>query len=354
MLENKAKMLGAVIDEDEIKRRGSAVWPYVHFKPGTPVDPAEIDKLMNGLVDIHVHGAPAGGWLAGRPTVVHTTMEASKEKVGALVFKDHNTMTNNFSQMINESFDIIKKQKEALGEEFTPTKLYGGIVLNFPVGGLNPDAGSTCLGYGDCVEVWLPSTSARYQLDKIAEERGVKNERGGVYVSENHELLPEMKVILDMIADYNNNSEGKRCALAACHVSNEEKFDVLHYIKKKGMDVDVVIDHITQELTIATEEECLEMIELGAYLEFAETSCVPWTGMQDWIINFDFSFNLIKSLINKKGTDHLLLCSDSGQPSHEFVPGWRSFLKTLLAQGVAFDDIKVMSCDIPKKLTGIK
>ena len=28
--------------------------------------------------------------------------------------------------------------------------------------------------------------------------------------------------------------------------------------------------------------------------------------MQDWIINFDFSFNLIKSLINKKGTDHLL------------------------------------------------
>ena len=170
----------------------------------------------------------------------------------------------------------------------------------------------------------------------------------------NHELLPEMIQILDMIADYNNNSEGKRCALAACHVSNEEKFDVLRYIKKKGMDIDVVIDHITQELTIATEEECLEMIELGAYLEFAETTCVPWTGMQDNIINFDFSFNLIKSLINKKGTDHLLLCSDSGQPSHEFVPGWRSFLKTLLAQGVAFDDVKAMSVDVPKKLTGIK
>ena len=50
MLENKAKMLGAVIDEDEIKRRGSAVWPYVHFKPGTPVDPAEIDKLVVALV----------------------------------------------------------------------------------------------------------------------------------------------------------------------------------------------------------------------------------------------------------------------------------------------------------------
>ena len=151
-MSNENKMLGAVIDEAEIRRRGSAVWPYVHFKPGTPVDPAVVDKLMDGLVDIHVHGAPAGGWLAGRPTVVHTTMEASEQKVGALVFKDHNTMTNNFSQMINESFEIIRKQKEAAGETFTPTKLYGGIVLNYPVGGLNPDAVSTCLGYGDCVK----------------------------------------------------------------------------------------------------------------------------------------------------------------------------------------------------------
>ncbi|MPM06866.1 hypothetical protein SDC9_53169 [bioreactor metagenome] len=346
-------MLGAVIDENEIKRRGSAVWPYIHFKPGRPVDPSEIDSMMNGLVDIHVHGAPAGGWLAGRPTVVHTTMEASKEKVKALVFKDHNTMTNNFAAMVNESFDIIKNLKVEKGEGFTPTKLYGGIVLNYPIGGLNPVAVSTCLGYGECVEVWLPSTSAKYQLDKIAKERGLTNDTG-VYVSENGELHPNMITILDIIAEYNRNSEGKRCALSACHVSNAEKFDVLRYIRKKGMDIDVIIDHITQELTIATEAECLEMIELGAYLEFAETSCVPWTGMQDWIINFDYSFNLIKSLIAKKGTGHLLLCSDSGQPSHEFVPGWRSFFKTLLAQGVSPEHIKEMSVDVPKKLTGIK
>lgn len=280
-------------------------------------------------------------------------MEASKQHVGALVFKDHNTMSNNFAFMVNESFDIIKQMKAEQGEDFKPTKLYGGVVLNYPVGGLNPAAVSTCLGYGDCVEVWLPSISSRYQLDRIAAERGVTNNTG-IRVSQNGVLEPELVTILDMIADYNRNSEGKRCSLSACHVSNAEKFDVLRYIKKKGMDIDVIIDHITQELTIATEEECLEMIELGAYLEFAETSCVPWTGMQDWVINFDYSFNLIKSLIAKKGTEHLVLCSDSGQPSHEFVPGWRSFLKTLLAQGVSWQHVREMSVDIPKKLTGIK
>lgn len=344
-----------VITEKEMKNRTSPVWPYVHFKPGTPVDPAQIDKLMNGLIDIHVHGAPAGGWLAGRPTVIQTTMAASEQKVGGLVFKDHNTMTNNFGQIVNEAMEIVKSLKAEKGEDFTPTKLYGGIVLNEAVGGLNPTAVRTALaGYGDCVEVWLPSLSAKWQIDNIYAERGLPSPGGIVISEDNGDMVPEMAEILDIMADYNNNSEGRRVALAACHVSNREKFDLLRYIKKRGMDIDVVIDHVTQQLTIATEEEMNEMLDLGAYLQFAETSCVPWTGMQDWVINFDFSFTVLKNLLNKRGAEHLCLCSDSGQPSHEFVPGWRSFLKTLLAQGVSEADIRTMSVDVPKKICGIK
>ena len=349
----KEGKIGKVITLDELKKRTSAVWPYCHFKPGKPVDPADIDEIMDGLVDIHCHGAPAGGWLLGRPSIVHTTMEASKEKVAGIVFKDHNTMTNNFALLINECTQIIKELKEALGEEFTPTKLYGSLVLNYPIGGLNPVAVETALsGYGDCVQIWLPSTSAKWQLDNIAAERGETNDKG-IVVSENGELVPELIEILDIMAEYNDNSQGRRVALQTCHVSNQEKFDVLKYINKKGMDIDVIMTHISQELTIATEEEMIEMIDLGAYIEFSETSCVPWTGMQDCIINFDFSFKTIKSLLNKKGPEHLILSSDSGQPSHEFVPGWRSFIRTLLAQGVKKEDIRIMTRDIPKKVCGI-
>lgn len=345
--------LGSVLTLDELKRRTSAVWPYCHFKPGSPVDPKDIDEIMDGLVDIHCHGAPAGGWLSGRPSIVHTTMEASKEKVAGIVFKDHNTMTNNFGLLVNECTDIIKELKGELGEVFTPTKLYGSLVLNYPIGGLNPIAVKTALyGYGDCVEIWLPSTSAKWQLDNIAAELGKSND-SGIVVSENGELAPELIEILDIMAEYNNNSLGRRVALQTCHVSNQEKFDVLRYIRKKGMDIDVIMTHITQELTIASEEEMLEMIDLGAYIEFSETSCVPWTGMQDMILNFDFSFSVLKSLLNKKGPENIILSSDSGQPSHEFVPGWRSFIKTLLAQGVSKKDIRIMSRDIPKKVCGI-
>jgi len=341
-----SRKYGTVLTEEEIKRRTSAVWPYQVFEPGRPVDPEEVTELLEGIVDIHTHGAPAGAWLSGRPTIVQTSIEASKNKVGAIVFKDHYTMTNNYAQIVNEMLKVLSAEKALSGEKFIPTKVYGGIVLNYAVGGMNTNAVRTALGYGHCVEVWLPSLDSAYQ-------RAAMGKDGGIKVSENGVLTPEMIEILEIIADYNNNSKGLRCALATCHVSNQEKFDILRYIKKEGMDIDVVIDHVTQELTIATVAESKEMIDLGAYLQFAETSCVPWPGMQNWIINFDYSFNLLKELIKEKGTDHLILASDSGQPQHEFVPGWKSFITTLLSQGIKAEHIRQMSTYVPKKITGI-
>ncbi|NYB74690.1 hypothetical protein HZF24_11135 [Sedimentibacter hydroxybenzoicus DSM 7310] len=337
---------GTVLTDEEIKRRTSAVWPYQIFEPGRPVEPEEVTELLEGIVDIHTHGAPAGAWLSGRPTIVQTSIEASKNKVGAIVFKDHYTMTNNFAQITNEMLHILSVEKSLSGERFIPTKIYGGIVLNDAVGGMNINAVRTALGYGQCVEVWLPSLDSAYQ-------RAAMGKEGGIKVSESGVLTSEMKELLDVLADYNNNSKGLRCALATCHVSNEEKFDILKYVKKAGMDVDVIIDHVTQELTIATHEECKEMIDLGAYLQFAETSCVPWPGMQNWIINFDYSFSLLKELIKEKGTDHLMLASDSGQPQHEFIPGWKSFIRTLLGQGISAEHIREMGTHVPKKVTGI-
>lgn len=342
-----SEKFGTVLTEQELRDRASVVWPYKIFDPGRPVDSAEVDELLNGFIDIHVHGAPAGAWLAGRPTMVQNCIDASDSGMEALVFKDHNCMNNNCATIVNECLQRLKESKEAQGISFCPAKIYGGVTLNDPVGGINVKTVKTALGYGDCVSIWLPSLDSAYQ-------RKLMGMDGGIYISQNGELTDDMKAVLDVIAEYNDNQKGDRCVLAACHVSNKEKFDLLHYIKNRKMDIDVVIDHITQELTIATEEECLEMIELGACLQFCETSCVPWTGMQNWIINFDYSFQLIKSLIQKKGTNHLVLASDSGQPGHEYIPGVRSFLKTLLAQGVTKEEIKEMSAVVPARLIGHK
>ena len=346
-IDDWAKMpFGRAITDEELHKRTHPAWPYIYFDPGDPVEPEKVDELMKGVIDVHVHGAPLGGWLPGRPTMVQTCIDASKAGMKALVFKDHNTMCNNCAIIIQDFLDRMAKDAAECGEVFTPAQVFGGTTLNSPVGGMNKRAVEVALDYGRCKEIWLPSLDAAHQRDAMGLE-------GGIRVSDmKGTLTQEMMDILDIIAEYNDNTKGERCALSACHVSNEEKFDILDYINKKGMDVKVLLDHVTQEMTLLTPPEAKQMIDMGAYLEFAEVTCIPWPGMNDNIVAFDYSFNLIKELIKEKGPEHLVLITDAGQPGNPPVPGWWNFIKTLLAQGVSEEHINIMAKDTPEMLIG--
>ena len=349
-MDDWAKMpLGRVITDEEMHRRTHPAWPYNYFNPGQPVDPAKVDELLKGGIDVHIHGAPLGGWLPGRPTMVQTCIDASKAGMKALVFKDHHTMTNNVATVIQDFLDRMAADLTARGEEsFTPVQVFGGTVLNYAVGGMNIEAVKTALDYDRCKEIWLPSLDAAHQKEAQGYDPAPY-----IRVSDcAGTLTPEMIEILEIMAEYNDNAAGERVVLSACHVSNEEKFDILDYINRKGLDVKVLMDHVTQEMTVVTPDEAKQMIDMGGYLEFAECSCVPWPGMFDWVVAVEYSFNLIKELIKEKGTDNLVLITDAGQPGNEPIPGWKNFIKTLLAQGVSESEINAMLKEVPAMLLG--
>lgn len=348
----KTKKFGRVIDETEMRQRTHPAWPYLYNDQGIPVEPGKVDEILKGGIDVHLHGDPCGSpkggkaYFAARPAMVQTCLEASQAGMKALVFKDHNTMVNNLAIVIQDFLDRMAKEKAAAGEVFTPVQVFGGITLNETVGGMNVKAVKSALSYGRCKEVWLPSLDAAHQREAMGAS-------GGIRVSDcKGTLTKEMMEILDVMAEYNDNQEGERVVLSACHVSNEEKFDILSYINKRGMDVKVLMDHVTQEMTVLTPDEAKQMIDMGAYLEFAECSCVPWPGMLGWVISYDYSFRLIKELLKEKGPDHLVLITDAGQPGNEPIPGWKNFLKTLLSQGVSEKDINIMFKDVPAMLLG--
>ena len=345
----KTHPFGRVITEKEIHERAHPAWPYQYFNPGLPVEPEKIDEIMKGGIDVHIHGAPLGGWLPGRPTRVQTCIDASKAGMKALVFKDHHTMTNNVATVIQDFLDRMAADLTARGEEsFTPVQVFGGTVLNYAVGGMNIEQVKTALDYDRCKEIWLPSLDAAHQKEAQGYDPAPY-----IRVSDcAGTLTPEMIEILEIMAEYNDNAAGERVVLSACHVSNEEKFDILDYINRKGLDVKVLMDHVTQEMTIVTPDEAKQMIDMGAYLEFAECSCVPWPGMFDWVVAVEYSFNLIKELIKEKGTDNLVLITDAGQPGNEPIPGWKNFIKTLLAQGVSESEINAMLKEVPAMLLG--
>ena len=348
----KTKPYGRVMDDQEMRKRSHHAHPYCVFDPGAPVDMDKVEDLLAGGIDVHIHGAPLAGKLYGRPRMVDTCIAASKVGMKALVFKDHNTMTNNAATVIQELLDlyVAEKAKEGI-ETFTPVQVFGGITLNYQVGGMNKLAVEAALNTGRCKEIWLPSMNAAHQHEAIALPD--KPADPGIRVSDcKGTLTPEMIEILEVMAEYNDNTKGERVVLSACHVSNEEKFDILDYINRKGLDVKVLMDHVTQEMTILTPAEAKQMIDMGAYLEFAECSCVPWPGMFDWVVAVEYSFNLIKELIKEKGPEQLVLITDAGQPGNEPIPGWKNFIKTLLAQGVTESEINVMLKETPEMLLG--
>lgn len=340
------KRFGRVITEEELSKRSDPMWPYKYFNPGLPVAKEKVNELIKGGIDIHLHGAPSSGWLPGRPTLVETAITASEMQMKALVFKDLNGKVNNCAIIIQDMLERLAEEKAKQGITLTPVQLFGGIVLNYPVGGINPAAVKSALEYGRCKMVWLPSSDAAHQYR-------LGGRSGGISVSDGKgNLTAEMIEVLRLIEDYNQKSGGDRACLSCSHVSNAEKFDILRFIRKHDMDIDVCIDHCTQELTLVTPEEAKEMIDLGAYLEFASASCVPWPGMQDWVIAFDYSFNLIKELIREKGPDHLIIISDAGQPGNEHEGSIRNFIKTLLSQGISEQDINKMFKENPGRILG--
>ncbi|HIY83198.1 MAG TPA: hypothetical protein H9823_05050, partial [Candidatus Rubneribacter avistercoris] len=237
----KTKPYGRVMDDQEMRKRSHHAHPYCVFDPGAPVDMDKVEDLLAGGIDVHIHGAPLAGKLYGRPRMVDTCIAASKVGMKALVFKDHNTMTNNAATVIQELLDlyVAEKAKEGI-ETFTPVQVFGGITLNYQVGGMNKLAVEAALNTGRCKEIWLPSMNAAHQHEAIALPD--KPADPGIRVSDcKGTLTPEMIEILEVMAEYNDNTKGERVVLSACHVSNEEKFDILDYINRKGLDVKVLM-----------------------------------------------------------------------------------------------------------------
>ena len=167
------------------------------------------------------------------------------------------------------------------------------------------------------------------------------------------EQLAEMVKILDMIAEYNDNSKGDTIALATCHVFNEEKYDISKYVHDRGMKVPIVHDHITQEMTQLTTEEALQLIDLGTYVEICANSTVPWTSMMNWIVAWDYNINMTKELLKARGPEHICLITDSGLSGYTETEGMRMLIRGLLKNGVAVEDIKYMAGAAPASALGL-
>lgn len=192
-------------------------------------------ELLKGAIDIHVHSSPD---LYQRISDHFEVARAARE-VGfrALVIKSHNFPTAARAQMV---------QKEVRGID-----VFGSLVLNLSMGGLNPVAVETAIKYG-AKQIYMPTVDSTNHPSLTGGEIGQHGKglvvQGGLseytkkhprlrLVDAKGQLLPEVHEILRMIAATN-------IILNCGHVSYEEMERLVPAAQAAGARK-VVVDHHT-------------------------------------------------------------------------------------------------------------
>jgi hypothetical protein len=155
---------------------------------------------LSGVIDIHVHSDPDS--MARSIDAIDIAKLARSREMRGIVLKNHFESTAGLAYVVH---------KEVPGIE-----VFGGIVLNRAVGGVNPVAVERMaqLKGGLGRVVWMPTFDAENQV------RYSKENRPFVSVSREGKLLPEVNAVLDLIAKYKLTLATGHCLRPRCYCSS--------------------------------------------------------------------------------------------------------------------------------------
>jgi len=287
---------------------------------------SELKGLLSQAIDLHVHGI-----YEGRPrycTMMEMAMDAAKAGMRALVFKSKDGVTAGCAHLVDSHVEGIR--------------VFGGVVLDYSVGGLNPWAVYSCLKMGGKV-IWMPSFDSEWTLKKVSEStggakvyqklldserkvKGISILKGGLYGSD---ILPEVREIISLVA-------AKGAILETSHLSPRESLILVEEAKKGGLER-IVITHVNSDIIGASIEEQKTLAKKGAFLMYTFAPCMPspWREAQP--------LEKVIRMIKEVGPEKCVLATDFGMINYPPpVEGMRMFITGLLMAGVKEKDLEKM------------
>jgi Family of unknown function (DUF6282) len=205
-----------------------------------PVTPAMPDWASD-MVDLHAHAAPS--LLPRHGNEVQTV--AAEHAVG-------------FSTVVLKSHEGSTVERAAtVGKD----GVYGGIVLNSPVGGANPDAVEVAARLGGRV-VWMPTvSSATHKAGATSPELNVHHgfELSLVEVFDGDRLLPAWHDVLDVVAAHD-------LVLASGHLAADETVRLFREAARRGVHR-LLVNHPKMPFLGWHDDAATELRLLGAHLE---------------------------------------------------------------------------------------
>jgi len=293
-----------------------------------------VNRILTGAIDCHVHSGP--GIFARVGDAVDFAKQFRAYGMRGFVIKNHQGITSDTAQLVNKMVSGID--------------VYGGVVLNRYVGGINPYAVEVAIRLGAKI-VWMPTQWSQHHIDTFGapqyKHMGQTTSTakslpivGISILNQKGELTEEIKQVLEII-------KANNVALATSHLTKDEIRILVREANRIGIDK-IIITHITfTELWKWSIEEQRELVDMGATIEHVGLYCME--------NRYLVSPKQVVEMIDGVGYKNVLIGSDCGQLRIPAPPETlRLFVEMLLEEGMEEQKIHYMMKDNPIRLLGLK
>lgn len=282
---------------------------------------------MRGAVDVHVHSHP--DLFPRIADDVGVARHAQAMGLRAIVLKCHSERTTSRAFLTGQIVPGIE--------------VVGGIVLNRPVGGINPAAVESALLSGAKI-VWMPTVDAAFHArtfgstgayDKQASTMARAGDVGIEIVDEDGRLIPAVHEVLELVAQH-------RAVLGTCHLSPPEIELLIGEARRRGVEK-ILLTHPFFKVPGLELADVERLVKLGATAEFGYCTVSPmWNHAP---------LGRVVEAIRTIGVERCVLMSDAGQ-RHNPMPAeaLRVFAQSVFESGFDEDAVDRMIKHNPASL----
>jgi hypothetical protein len=277
---------------------------------------------LDGFFDLHVHSSP--DLFPRIADDVGVVTDAARRGFAGLVLKNH------FEPTVSRA---------ALAQRQAPdVRVYGGVVLNRPVGGVNPSAVEAALKMGGKI-VWMPTLDAECHRRAFgfgggfpAQASGLERTAPGISVLRDGALLPEAREVIAL-------AKAHGAAVATGHVALDEIRALVDEARDQGFRK-LILTHPYDRAPGLSLADVQALAQAELRIEFVFCSITPRWAFTDAAA--------IARCIRTVGPEKVLLSSDGGQ-AHNPPPGegYATFVEALAGEGVDPEAFRLMCRENP-------
>ena len=311
-------------------------------------------NIIPGTIDMHLHTAPD---VAPRKTDDLELARAAKEAgMGGFIVKSHLGSSVERAYLVNQMVPNFR--------------VFGSVVLNYPIGGFNPFAVDSYVRLG-AKEVWMPTISAQYTLDyqranvpledRIAFNKAhggaappasmkvkpedpwpwSKDGHGITIFDEKGKIVPEVWTILEILGS-------SEAILGTGHLSVPETHALVDAAKQ--MKVKRILATHPEYMAPLSVDDQRVLAKKGVFFE----RCLVCITEASKAVGGNLPFSAIANNIRAVGVESTVLGTDFGQARNIHpVLAMADYQKRLREAGFKESEIETMAVKTPKALLGV-